>query len=97
MLGVSELLGVKISLDVAEVGAEPDPWVCSRHRCKLEGTCASGLVRFCVSLVPVGVPVIVCVGKDVSSVVILSVSQLQCSWVCLISWDLSFLCDPVIL
>jgi hypothetical protein len=38
------------------------------------------------------------VGKDVvSSAVFLSVSELQCSWVCLISWELSFFSVSVIL
>jgi hypothetical protein len=91
---VSELLGVKLSLGVAGVSGKPVLWVCSRHRCKLEGTCASGWVGVCVSLVPVGVPVTLGVGKDA---VILSESELHCSWVCPISWEWSFLCDPVIL
>ena len=54
---MSELLGVKLSLGVAGMGGEPEPWVCSGHRCKLEGTCASGWVGIYASLVPVGVPV----------------------------------------
>jgi hypothetical protein len=45
-----------------------------------------------------GGPVNLGVGKDVvASTMILSVSELQCSWVYPISWKLSFLCDPVIL
>ena len=59
---MSELLEVKLSLYVAGVGGEPEPWVCSVHRYKLEGTCASGRAVFCASLVPVDVPVILCVG-----------------------------------
>ena len=52
---------------------------------------------FCFPVL-VGVPVTLHVGKGiVVSVVILSVSKLQCSWVCLISWELRFLSDPVIL
>lgn len=95
---MSEVLGVELSLGVAEVGGESEPWVCSGHRYKLEGTCASGWVGICVSLVPEGVPVPVGVEKDVvASAVIFSVSELQCSWVCLISWEWSFLCDLVIL
>jgi hypothetical protein len=74
---MSEFLGVKVSLGVAGVGEEPEPWVCSGHRCKMEGTHASGLSGVCVSLVPVGVPVMLGVGKVVvSSTVILSVSEL---------------------
>lgn len=72
---MSELLGIKLFLGVAGVGWEPQPLVCSRHRCKLEGFHASGWVGVCVSLVPVGV------GKDVASAVILNVSELQCSLV----------------
>ena len=85
---MSELLGVKLSLGVAGVGGEPEPWVCSGHRCKLEGTCASGWVGFCIFLVPMWVSVMLGVGKDVVAfAVILSVSELQCSWVCLIYWS----------
>jgi hypothetical protein len=62
---VSELLGVKLSLGVAGVCGDPEPWVCSRQRYKLEGTCTSGWVGVCVSLVPVGVLVRLGVGKDV--------------------------------
>ena len=75
---MSEVLGVELSLGVAEVGGESEPWVCSGHRYKLEGTCASGRAVFCASLFPVDVPVILCVGKDaVPSTLILSVSELQ--------------------
>lgn len=52
---VSELLGVKLSLGVAGLGREA-AWVCSEHRCKLEGNCASDQAWFCVSLIPVGHP-----------------------------------------
>ena len=75
---MSELLGVKLSLGVAGVSGKPVLWVCSRHRCKLEGPCASGWAGVCVSLVPVVVPVMPHVGKDdVASTVMLSVSELQ--------------------
>ena len=74
---MSELLGVKLSLGVAGVSGKPVLWVCSRHRCKLEGTCASGWVGVCVSLVSVGFTVFVDVVKDVVALpVILSVSEL---------------------
>ena len=69
---MSELLGVKPSLGVAGMFGELDSWVCSWHRYKLEGTCASGWAGFSLSLVPVGVPVILGVGKDVASTVILN-------------------------
>ena len=60
---------------------KPEPWVSSRYRCKLEGTHASGWAGVCVFLVPMGVPVMLGVGKDVvASAVILSVSDLQCSF-----------------
>ena len=65
---MSELLGVKLSLGVAEVGGEPEPWVCPGHRCKLEESRVSGWVGVYVSLVPMGVPDVV------ASAVILSVS-----------------------
>ena len=56
------------------------------------------LDRVCVSLVPLGVLATPGVGKDVlASTVILRVSELKCSWVCPISWESHFLCDPVIL
>ena len=54
---MSEVLGGKLSLGVARVGRKSEPWVCSEHRWKLEGTRASGWVVVCVSMVPVGVPV----------------------------------------
>ena len=74
---MSELLGVKLSLGVAGVSGKPVLWVCSRHRCKLEGTCASGWVGVCVSLVPEGFSVMSSVGKDlVASNMILSMSEL---------------------
>ena len=74
---MSELLGVKLSLGVAGVGGDPEPWVCSRQRYKLEGTCTSGWVGVCVSLVSVGFTVFVDVVKDVVALpVILSVSEL---------------------
>jgi hypothetical protein len=58
------------------------PW------CKMERTHAFSWVGFCVSLVPVGVPIRLVAGKDVVALaVILSLSELQCSWVCLIFWD----------
>ena len=76
---MSELLGVKLSLGVAGLDGEPEPWVCSGHRFKLERTCASGWVEVCISLVPVGVSVTLGVGENVvASAVILSVSELQC-------------------
>ena len=74
---MSELLGVKLSLGVAGVGGESEPWFCSGHLCKLEGTCASGWAGVCISPVPVGFPVTLGVGKDVvASGVILPVSEL---------------------
>ena len=75
---MSELLGIKLSLGVAGLFGEPDPWVFSGHRCKLEGTCASGWAGICISLVPVGVPVTLGVGKDI-------VAEVQCSRLCPIS------------
>jgi hypothetical protein len=60
---VSELPGVKLTLGVAGVGGEPEPWVSSGHRYKLEGTCPSGWAVVCVSLVPMGVPVMLGVGR----------------------------------
>lgn len=51
-----------------------------------------------VSLVPVGIPVMLGLGKDVlTSIVILNMSEVQCSHLCPNSWESSFLCDPVIL
>ena len=95
---MSELLGVKISLGVAGVDVEPEPWVCSRHRYKLKGTCASGSACVCVSLVSMGIPLMLGGGENVvASTMILTVSELQCSWVNLISWKSSFLCDSVLL
>lgn len=38
---VSVLLGIKLSLVVAGVGGDPEPWVFSSQWCKLEGTPAS--------------------------------------------------------
>ena len=74
---MSELLEAKLSLVVAGVGGESEPWFCSGHLCKLEGTCASGWVGVCVSLVSVGFTVFVDVVKDVVALpVILSVSEL---------------------
>jgi hypothetical protein len=78
IIGVSELLGVKLFLSVAGVGGDPEPWVCTKHRCKLEGTRASGWAGVLVSLVPLGFPVLLGAGKYVVvSTVILSVSVLQ--------------------
>lgn len=95
---MSELLGVKLSQDVTGVGGEPELWVCSGHRCKLNGTYASGWAWVCVFLFLVGIPVSLCVRKDVvASTVILSVSELQCSWLCPVSLESNFYCDPVIL
>lgn len=95
---MSELHRVKLSLGVTGVGGELEAWVCSGYRCKLERTHSSGWVGVCVSLVLVGVPVKLHVGRDVEvSTIILSVSELQCSWVCPISRELSFLCCPVFL
>lgn len=79
-----ELLGVKLPLDDAGVDGGPELWVCSRHSYKLEGTCASGWQGLCSHGSCGGHRVIV--GKHVvASIVILSVSELQCSWVCPIS------------
>lgn len=81
------------------MSGEPVPWVCSRHWGKLKETCASGWWGF-VSLVPVCVPVMLDVEKDiVLSILVLSMSEVQCSWLCpitgsqpssLILWS----CDP---
>lgn len=71
---MSELLGVKLSQGVVGAGGEPEHWVCSRHRCKLEGTHASGWQGLDF-LVPVSVPVMLGIEKDVvASTLILSVS-----------------------
>ena len=95
---VSEFLEVKLSLGVAGVGCDPEPWVFSRYMYKLEGTHSSSCVVVSVSPVPLGIPVMLGVEKDVvSSPVILSMSELQCCRVCLISWESSFLCDLLIL
>ena len=76
----TKLLGAKFSLGVAGMDGEPEPWVCSGHRCKLEGTHDSGWVMVCFSDSSWGVPVMLGVGKDaVASIVTLSVSELQCS------------------
>lgn len=81
ILRVSELLGVNLSQDVAGMDGEPEPWICSRNWCKLEGSSASGCARLYVSLIIVRVPVTLGVGKNsVASTVILIVSELQCSW-----------------
>lgn len=69
---MSELLGVKLSLGIAVVVGGPEPWVCSGHICKLEGSCASGCLAVCVSMVPLGLPLMQGVWTDV----ILSVSEL---------------------
>lgn len=61
---------------MAGVGGEPQPWICSRHRCKPEGTRASGGAGFPICLLPVGVSVTAGVGTDVmASTVILDVSD----------------------
>jgi hypothetical protein len=79
---VSELLEVKLSLGFSGVDGEPELWVCSGHRCKLEGTHVSGWAGVCIFLVPVRVPVVLRIGKNVvASTVIMSVSECQCSWV----------------
>ena len=70
-----EPLGIKLSLCVASVGVEPEFWVCSRHRCKLEGTCTFCWVGVCVFLVPVEVLVMEGVCRDVASTVILGSSE----------------------
>ena len=57
VLGVSENLGVRLSLDVVGVGAEPAPQVCSRCRFKPEGIGVTHQVGVPTSLDP-GVPVI---------------------------------------
>jgi hypothetical protein len=90
---VSEHLEVKLSLGVAGVSREPESYVCSGHRCKLEGTRASGWEGVCVSLVLGGEGAVTLgVGKDVvASAVILNVSELHCSWICLDFWESSFL------
>ena len=75
---MSECKGIQVSLCLARVGREAEPCICSRHRFKLEGTCDSGWLAISVSLAPVGVPVMLGLGKDVIvSVVILNVSELQ--------------------
>lgn len=80
---MSELLGIKLSQGVAGEGKEPEPWVCSRNWYKLEGTHASAWAGVCFSLVPVGVPITLGVVKDiVAPTVILSVSEIQHSWLC---------------
>lgn len=74
---MSQILGFKLSMGVAEVGGEPKPWACSGYKCKPEETCASYWVGVPASLVPVGVPVMPGVGADVvASTGILSVSDL---------------------
>lgn len=63
---MSELLRVKLSLDFADKGGKPEPWVCMGIRYKPEGTHASGWAGVCVSLVPVWVPVwVLGVGEEV--------------------------------
>jgi hypothetical protein len=91
-----ELMGVKLSLGVAGVGGELEPWVCSGQRCNLEGTSALGWAGVCFPAFCRGLSYAGCWKRCMASPVILSVSALQCSWVCLISYELSFLCDPVI-
>ena len=47
ILGVSELLGVKLPLGVVGLAVEVVPKVCSGHQPdRSEGTCATGLVEF---------------------------------------------------
>ena len=95
---MSESLEVKLFLEVSGMGGEPEPWICSGHMYNQNRTPAFVWAGVYVSLVPVWVPVILNVGKDVvASAVILSGPELQCSWVCLISWELRFLCDSMIL
>lgn len=50
ILGVSELLMVKLPLGVIGVGMEPEPWLLSVLRCRLGGMCASGWGQIPVSL-----------------------------------------------
>ena len=88
----------KLSLGVAGVGGEHESWVYFEHRSKLEGTHAFNCERVRVSLAPVGIPVMTGVRKNVvAPTVMLNVSELQCFWICPISWESSFLGDPVIL
>jgi hypothetical protein len=85
---VSELLRVKFSLGIAEVGGDPEPWICSGHRCKLKGTHASGWVGVHAFLIPVEVLVMPGVGAAVvASAVVLGLSEFQRCWVFQISWE----------
>ena len=68
----SKFLGVKISLD-----EKSEPLVCSGHSCRLEGIRANGWANVHVSLLPVGLPVMLGIRKDVARTVILSVSEFE--------------------
>ena len=46
VLGVLERLGVELPLGVVGLAVEFMPKVCSGHRLRLEGTCATGQVEF---------------------------------------------------
>lgn len=83
---MSELLELKISAGFPGGGGDLEPWLCTGHCGKVEGTHASGSPGVCVALVPGGVPVTICIEKDiVASAFIMSVIELWCSWLCQIS------------
>jgi hypothetical protein len=64
VLGELEILGVELLLDVVGLAAEFEPKVCSGHRLRLEGSCATGRVELPSAPVPL-VPVTSGVGADV--------------------------------
>ena len=66
ILGVLEHLGVELTLSVVGLAAELELKVCSGHRPRLEGTCATGWVEFLGAWVPL-VPVMSGFGADASS------------------------------
>ena len=66
------------SLGCCRVGGEPELWVCSGTGASWKELVPLASLGF---VFPVGVPVMLGVGKDVASALILSVSELQCSWV----------------
>jgi hypothetical protein len=60
---------------------DPESWVHTKYRCKLERTCDTSWAEVPVSLIPVGGPSYTGVGADVvASTVILGVSGSQWSW-----------------
>lgn len=65
--------------------------------CHLEVTSASDWAGVCASLVPFGTQLCWVLKNFVFSTLIISVSDLQGSGLCPVSWELSSLCDPVIL